>query len=597
MARDTDTPVVSNYARYWEAPFNRPENYPIAQELDPAHYRPLGPWMGRLVLPTIQERAMVGGTWLELYHAPAAHRALVGTRVRLRWADTPDLNARLWGVTRTVIFNDEAWDAVRKGTVLGERLHGLSNVNPLESLAGAHPNDDVLVRLDGAVQVELQPADGREPIVVISRMPVEISAPYYALVRFVGPAGVADGYTVQHYNAATADFSGPEEVVYLPEVVPDSNDTRNSTAAGIERSPCNAEGWYIYGARDGQGRFVVRALAARQLLRLNPQVEVVVGTGEAMDYLRPKQWKRAATKGQATQALLVPEGTHPDAARADWHEGDRVLLIHLYGGIGGKKTEPAARTPLYWGHFSFGVATVIREPLADELSFDIVYNQVYAHNTDGLTAGTLHYSLYSGDRQYGWAGIRPIQDLLVKIDALSGAFTIWGKEVTALDEIERQLEVMEARYRIADGRGGTRVGALNNCAQDGAQALYAAVRTVGRILGARADVRAEMSDTPEEAQRLKALQELGNEIQRVLLPWGAAREDWEYSVASLGSGEGGGIFSTIGDAVKSWRTMLPPVAARSLAEVFLDQGGVVYVLRTYQVGGNDPDVEPIVPNV
>lgn len=596
MARDTDTPVVSNYARYWEAPFNRPETYPIAQELDAAHYRPLGPWMGRLVLPTIQERARVRGTWLELYHAPEAHRALVGTRVRLRWADTSDLNARLWGVTRTVVFNDEAWEAVRKGIVLGERLHGLSNVNPLESLAGAHANDDILVRLDGAVQVELQPPDGHEPIVMIHRMPVEISAPYYALVRFAGPAGVADGYTVHHYNAATADFSGPEEVVYLPEVVPDSNETRNSTAAGIERSPCNAQGWYIYGARDRQGRFVVRALAARQLLRLNPQVEVVVGTSDAMDYLRPRQWKRAAARGEATQALLVPDGIHPEAARAAWQEGDRVLLIHLYGGIGGKKTEPAAQTPLYWGHFAFGVATVIREPLANELGFDIVYNQVYAHNVDGMTAGALHYSRYSGDRQYGWAGIRPIQDLLVKIDALSGAFSIWGTEVTALEEIERQLEVMEARYRIADGRGGTRVGALNNCAQDGAQALYAAVRTVGRILGARADVRAEMSDTPEEAQRLKALQALSDEIQRVLLPWGAAREDWEYSVASLGS-EGGGIFGTIGDAVKSWRTMLPPVAARSLAEVFLDHGGAIYVLRTYQVGGNDPDVEPIVPNV
>ncbi|NWF79913.1 MAG: hypothetical protein HXY37_07675 [Chloroflexi bacterium] len=596
MARDTDTPVVSNYARYWEAPFNRPEAYPIAQELDPAHYRPLGPWMGRLVLPTIQERARVRGTWLELYHAPETHRALVGTRVRLRWADTPDLNARLWGVTRTVVFNDEAWEAVRKGIVLGERLHGLSNVNPLESLAGAHANDDILVRLDGAVQVELQPPDGHEPVVVIRRMPVEISAPYYALVRFAGPASVADGYTVHHYNAATADFSGPEEVLYLPEVVPDSNETRNSTAAGIECSPCNAQGWYIYGARDRQGRLVVRALAARQVLRLNPQVAVVVGTSDAMDYLRPRQWKRAAARGEATQALLVPDGIHPDAARAAWQEGDRVLLIHLYGGIGGKKTEPAARTPLYWGHFAFGVATVIHEPLANELGFDIVYNQVYAHNADGMTAGALHYSRYSGDRQYGWAGVRPIQDLLVKIDALSGAFSIWGTEVTALEEIERQLEVMEARYRIADGRGGTRVGALNNCAQDGAQALYAAVRTVGRILGARADVRAEMSDTPEEAQRLKALQELGDEIQRVLLPWGAAREDWEYSVASLGS-EGGGIFGTIGDAVKSWRTMLPPVAARSLAEVFLDHGGAIYVLRTYQVGGNDPDVEPIVPNI
>ncbi len=588
-------PVTSNYARYRAAAFNRSEDFPIAQGLDPARYCPVGAWMGRLILPAIQERALVLGAWMEVRHAPEAYRALVGTRVRLRWMATLDLHARLWGVSRTVVLDEAAWEAVEQGTVVGERLHGLTHVNPLESLAGAHPYDDILVRLDGPVEADLAPRDGGAPIVTISRMPVEISAPFYALARFLGPAEAPDMYRVVHYRAAAGDFSGPEEQVYIPEVIPDMNDTRNFTVAGIEHSPCNEQGWYLYGAQDQQGRFVVRAVAARQLLRLNP-LAVVVGTGEAMDYLRPRQWRRAVARGQATQVLLVPDGIHPDAARADWGEGDQALVIHIFGGIGGNKTEPAARTPLYWGHVAFGVATVVREPLAGELSFDIVYHQVYAHNADGLTAGAMHYSRYSGDRQFGWAGVRPIQDLLVKIDALSGAFTVFGAEAAALEQIGKFLEVMEARYRVADGRGATFVGALNNCAQDSAQALYVAAREVGRIIAARADVRAEMTDTPEEARRLEALQTLGDEIRRVLLPWGSARSDWEYEAAVLGGG-GSGLLGAIGDALKSWRTMLPPVMARALAEVFLEQGATIYALRTYQVGGHDPDVEPIVPNV
>lgn len=594
MLRRDEEPVRSNYARYCEAAFNQLASYPVVQQLDPARYYPLGAWMGRLILPTIHERAAVMGAWFEVYHAPEEQRRLVGTRVRLRWNDTPDLNARLWGITRTVVFNDDAWEAVRQGMVLGERLHGLSYVNPLESLAGAHPADDMLVRLDGPVGIVARPADGYEPILLINRMPVEISGTHYALVRFLGPSGDKDGYRVRHYNAAGGDFDGPEEVVSLPEVIPDSNGVRNSTAAGIERSPCNALGWYIYGMQDRQGRFVVRAIAARQLLRFDPAVEVVAGTDEAKHYLRPGQWKHAIAKGQATQALLVPNGVHPDAARSAWREGERLLLIHMYGGIGGAKTEPAVRTPFYWGHMTFGIATLIREPLANELIFDIVYHQIYTHNPDGLTAGAVHYSRYAGDRQFGWAGVRPIQDLVVRHEALSGSFAVGDAELTALEEIEKQLEVMAGRYRIGDGHGGTWMGALNNCAQDSAQALYTALRHMTRLVAVRTD--SEMTDASEEASRLKALQALGDALQRILLPWGSARPDWEYGTTWLGSREGR-FLSTIGDVLKSWRTMLPPVAVRSFADVFLERRATIYVLRTHQIGGDDPELEPIVPHM
>ncbi|MBC8164102.1 MAG: hypothetical protein H7Z42_23070 [Roseiflexaceae bacterium] len=586
---------VSNYERYRQAAFNRFEDYPQAAQPNPWRYQPLGAWVGRLILPTRAERAMVLGSWIELYYAPPEHQELVGQRVRLRWAQTPDHHARFWGATRNVHFSQEAHAAIAKGTVLAERLDGMVHVNPLESLAAAHAEDDIVVRLDGTVTVDTNPADGGTAIIYVPHEPTQITGRAYGLVRFVGSSGTGDGYLVQHYDRAAADFAGPQELVRLPEVVPDSAGVRPSTAAGIEHSPLNGDGWFIYGAVDAEGCFVVQSLAPRALLRLAPQV-YCDRLSEAMAYLRPAAWKKDGGKGQATVALISGAGSSPQAARESWRAGDEALVIHLFGGIGGQNAEPAAKTPLYWGHFALGRAQVVLEPLSGELIFDIVYHQVYVHNTDGLTAGAMHYSRYSGDRQYGWAGLRPIQDILIKLEAITGHFTVFGERISALDQIVKQLEVMTARYRIADGRGSTMVGALNNCVQDSAQALYTAIRSVTNLVGARADIRAELSDTADEAERFAELGAIGDDLQRMLLPRGRARADWQYETAVLGSNHAG-LLGSIGKAATSWRTMLPPITARALAEVLLKHGASAWVLRTYQIGGDDPTIAPYVPNV
>lgn len=181
----------SNYARYASAPFNRPEHYPVGLTPDPTHYQPIGAWLGRLILPTIPERPIVMGAWLEIHHAPAEHQALVGRKLRLRWEHTPALNAALWGTTRSVVFNEDSRKAAAAGTILAERLDGLVDVNPLESLAAAHSVDDVIVRLQGQVRVRLDPSDGGEPILFVTRMPAEVTGRFYGLVSFVGPHTVA----------------------------------------------------------------------------------------------------------------------------------------------------------------------------------------------------------------------------------------------------------------------------------------------------------------------------------------------------------------------------------------------------------------------
>ena len=51
----------SNYARYQEAEFTHPDYYPVNQTVDSTLYRPIGNWMGRLILPTLEQRHQVRG--------------------------------------------------------------------------------------------------------------------------------------------------------------------------------------------------------------------------------------------------------------------------------------------------------------------------------------------------------------------------------------------------------------------------------------------------------------------------------------------------------------------------------------------------------
>lgn len=586
----------NSYERYWAAEFNQPTYFPVQQSLAPAQYQPIGEWMGRLILPTPAERDEVLGAWIELYHTDEAHQTLVGQIVRLRWRDDAETNARLWGITQPVFFDDAARKTLAGGAVLPERLDQRPQVNPLESLAGARTHDDIVVRLHGPIEVRVTDGDDR-PTIYTPRLPAEITGRYYALVRFLA-AIEPDGemYRVAHFNHQSGDFDGPEEVVRLPHALPDINGIHPSVNREIEQSPANALGFYVYGAQDPHGNFTVLAIAPRGLLRCQPQ-ETVVGLDAGKKFLSPGAWRNAAQKGNFQTALLCPDRANPDQCLAEWQVGDRLLLVHLFGGIGGPGGEREARSPLYWGHFAFGVATIIHEPLANEPIFDIEYHQVYAHNPDGLIAGTQHWSRYSGNRQMGWLGVRPIQDLIIKLDCFTDAYNFGTLHRSATDQMALALEVMTARYRIADGRGGTRVSAANNCAQDSNQALYAAVRDIHRFMSKRDDFKEWRAKNPDDAQRADHLLEVGDDLRKLLLPFGSARADWQWGIASIGTSLADNPIEGLGIALRSWRTMIPPIAARGVANIFAKHGASMWVLRTYQVGGNDPSIEPRVPNV
>jgi len=676
LVRRTQVSRLGNYDLYHQAAFNRPEHYPLQQSLDPDLYRAIAPWMGRLILPHGDQRRQVKGALFEVYHTEPGYEHLVGQQVPLRWGKSVLMPSYLRSVTKDLYFSEEAEYSMSQGLVHPYRLDRWQQVNPLESLAGARPYDDVVVRLNAVTVAAAEEDQDGTLALYITAEPVQITGRYYALVKILGrvpavdesaPRSIAarmassgystapdlmadlalvpdsgsdsgsdsdlesDWFRVVHFNPATRAFDQIPEIVQIPQVVAGRDGVSPSTNRQLERSPLNETGWYIYGEQDCTGKFVVRAIAPRALLRLQPD-RVIFGKDAAWEYIKHDAWANVvAQKGRVSSVLLCPTEPGSSAARQEagrdqasdqssdqasdqssdqtkdgrsvpmqsvvsqWREGDRALLLHVYGGIGGKQREAAANTPIFFGHFAYGVATVVHEPLAQELSFDICYYQVYTHNQDGIIAGALAWHRYLGDRQFGWLGVRPVCDMLIKLDAFTQAYDFVGINASALDSLIHQLEMMTARYRIGDGTGGTYVGPAHNCAQDSNQALYAAVKHLGDIVKRSPAIHQWLDQNPAQARRFQHLVNLGRAIKRKLLPFGTARADWQDSENTLGISPEEDVFEGLLMGLVSWRTLLPRLASETVTRQFLNQGAQVWVLRTTQVGGYDPDIEPIAP--
>ncbi len=526
-------------------------------------YVAAAPWMGRLILPS--RNARFGGALFEVSGTPPGYAHLLGMTVRLRWADEPEVRKRLRAAVRDVNFSAEAASAgTYGGLIMPDRLNRWRLVDPLESLAGAHPADDVVVKLAGNVIVS--EADGIATLFV-EREPVQITGRFRALVSFIGPAaGSKNYYRVFHFDRTTRAFGGDEDVVEMPAIADDLDRRPNSVAAGIERSPLNVDGWYASGAfRDG--RFVVQSLAPRALLHAGAERTHLPDAHAAVNYVRRGAWRE----------IVSARGGIAGAEMAPWQAGDVGLLVHTYGGIGGRNREKAASGPIYFGHFAYGVAEVVHDALGDEPRFDVTYYQVYTQNADGLVAGALDWSRYMGDRQYGWAGVRPTCDAVLRLDAFANEVALaGGRRASPLDALVRQLEVMTARYRIGDGTGGTFVGAANNCSQDSNRALFAALSSA-------------------EFARSDALRALAKDLRRKLQLFGAVRRDWSRNAYNLGTTMEDAPLRNLVAAMGSWRCILPRVAFNTIVGSFLRHGAELTVLGTDQIGGMRDDVTPVVP--
>jgi predicted Abi (CAAX) family protease len=617
----------SHYAVTSKAPFNQPAYYPIQQTLPANLYRPIAPWSGRLILPEPAQGDRADWVWIEIDQAPAAAQDLIGKKVRLEWSQKPEIQRDVAAVTRDIQFTSEVEDLRRTtGNLYPVRLNGRTQVGPLQSMAGARPKDDVMVTL---AQPTLTRQANGSSVLQIDLEPGLATGRYYTLAKILGAAAntkstsipkacpgtmpcPSDLFRVQHYNPASKQFDGIQETIRIPQQPIDGFGVYSSTPRELEKSPAGAAGWYLYGAQDQAGIFTVQAIQPRSLMQLTPQ-QVVLGKSNGLDYLQYENWKDTEQRKGTIQTVLIDPTVNPqsvfsgveNAAIAQWKVGDRALMMHLFGGRGGKHGEGSA-VGTVTGHFAYGLAEIIRDPFTDELQWLIDYRQVYATNIEGVIAGSNSWANYMGNLQRGWLGTRPVADVIVKLDAIGQDYDFGGIQLSPLSELSRQLRLITDRYRTGDGTGSAKVTPATSCVQDANQALFLTIQTIRAKVESNPAIQQWWSSHPTDPtiKRFERLIALGNDLEKDLAPFGIVRQDWNSNATALAgtqiesrqftniSSEGTG---NIIAALKSWRSILPRQSQDELSMLFLRHGAQLWVLRTNQVGGNNPDIVPIAP--
>ncbi|OLP17100.1 abortive infection protein [Leptolyngbya sp. 'hensonii'] len=593
-------PQPSNYDRYRPDPFNHWDTYPVAGIVPPLDH-PVAPWMGRLILPTPDQRTPGDSVLFEIHHQPSQAPPLAGAIVRLQWSQEPAVQAYVQAATQSIQFTQTTIASQRAGRLHPDRLNHWHRVGPLESLAGARPDDNVMVLLREPVLVREPDEEAVENrlTVQIAQEPVQITGCFYTLFTVLERCDPEDDrFTVRHFNQQSGQFDGTAEVIRIPQVVADRDGIFRSTNQGLEQSPLNRAGWYGYGARDIHGTFVVQALEPRALTRLEPD-EIILGVEAGLQYIHQQNWAdTGGRKGTWRSTLLDPLAQDVPAALASWQAGDRALVIHLYGGMRGEQKDERGWLGLVTGHFAYGQATVVRDPLSDELRFEIEYQQIYAHNADGIIAGAMTWANYMGDLQRGWLGDRPVSDLIIQWDVITQDYEFDGLKLSPLGELLRELNYEMALCRTGGGTGATIVTPARSCVQNSNQALYRALHNMEQIVQAHPEITFWLYHHPDHPQtaRFHQLVALGRSLERQLLPLGFVRRDWQNKTDELASlTQPEPRLQTLLRALETWRTMLPRLAHDEMASLLLKQGAKLWVIRTNQIGGLNPDILPLAP--
>ena len=570
----------SSEAVFHRAPFNQPDFYPLDRRPSADLYRPHAEWMGRLILPRAADMGTKADwSWIELEQTPPEHAELLGRRLRLQWAERPELESLVQAVSTDIHLAKAARDTAEASNVVPERLDGRRSVGPLESLAGARPYDDVTVRLNG---VQLS-ADR----LLISRPPVQISGRWSGLVQLLDEVDAEGLTTVRHFDRSLPGFNGPVERVRFPRQPPDRFGRRPFDANGLATSPFNREGWFVHGAPGPDGVFTVQSLEPRALTRLTPQCQLR-SQRQALRYISHDNWGQPGLRPGALSTTQFCPQSRP----SDWQIGDLGLVIHSFGGIGGRGGEPTPGWTVT-GHFAFGRAEVVSDQLSGEPRLAITYHQIYANNPNGIVAGSQDWSAYMGNLQRGWLGLRPTSDAVVQLEG------------SLLGSLSLQSELISARYRSGDGGGVAVVTPSTSCVQDSNQALWIALSQLRRQF-------------PGDAGEPR-LQWLAEALDELLTPMGMVRADWRHNAevsqkALLGvdlqtAGTSSSISSSpfsssqkVRDALLSWRSMLPRRGHDDVAKLFIQADLPVRFLRTNgdwrhlgQMQGSEVALLPLAP--
>jgi predicted Abi (CAAX) family protease len=598
-------PVVQN-SEFQKIAVITTERQSIATNIND-NYRTNGEWSGRLILPTpeqISQSNLADWVWLEVQHASNKYQRLIGQTIPLTWKPKSTIADDIHQVTIDVNFTPETLASQKNGIIHPQRLNGRSRVGSLQSLAGARDSDDVWVKLAGVTI-------GQENTVLIDREPTQITGNLRGLVKILGvdhtiaadlPTAcpgekpcASEYFLAQHYNQQAQQFDGEIATIRIPQALVRPFGLFPSAIRDLAKSPAGSQGWYIYGDFPANSPFfTVESIQPRSLLVIASEREIT-NADDRLNYFDRQHWQNTPQRqGQLERVGFAPRQT-PKL-------GKQALVIHAFGGIGGRTADIPGVWQTVTGHFAYGLATVVQDDFTRELQWDINYNQVYAHNPDGIVAGKQDWATYMGNLQRGWLGTRPVADLLITYPPVTEDYDFGGIKISPLTELQQQLHLFAARYRTGDGTGSTRVNPGSSCVQDANQALYITIQRLTDRIRSQPQIQTWLAAHPQDpqTQRFQKLQALATELQQNLTPLGIVRSDWQQNAAKLVGINQNPSFQTSNNpliGLMSWRTMLPRGAQDGMGKMFSRLGAGMWFLNTYQVGGVNPDIVPIAPTI
>ena len=515
------------------------------------NYYPVAEWAGRLILPDGKNnfRFYDGSVLFECVIAPADKSDLIGKILRLSIDPVSPWHTVSKKLSTDVAFDDETDKSIAEGeNNHPRRLDGLKNVSPLESLAGAHDEDDVIVALEG-VTVHLNSKLKFELMTTCE--PVQISGFEKALVSFTDSRYADKGkVSARHFNPQTKDYTGEAEVFIIrPQTIFPKAKCLQSSLIDIEHEKQNTYGWYIYTRTDASGMKEITAIEPRSMVSIDASAfNQIHGYNKIKNFVSTDLWENFPHGVFRKHECIPADRRKNESEKVSF--GDRFLVMHIFGWRGGENGDVLNEKQRITGHFALGTSHIIRCPFTGEMRFDTRYYQAYAHNRENIIAGTMMQHHFLGNVKRGWMFTVPITDAFFRMPDASASVDISGKNL--LDYFELHLSKVTARMRVGYGNALSPVNASISCSQETAMAMVDACRSF----------RTEKSKglSAEQKKNRAASMRVVKFFESFYRPFGITPPRWNkyFDGKSISSADWTGKNITI-NAALAWRSILPIV--------------------------------------
>ncbi len=552
-------------------------------------------WTGRLILPKNSERRPDGGVWFEVYQG--AQGQSFSKPIWLTWNKNSEWFKEYDQRTKidvNISPSDFEYAKTSKN-IVPERLSGLSKVSFLESLAGARPDNykDTIngVATADSIEVLIEKASLSGDTLTLDSEPVQITGRFVSLLKF--EKKIEEGkYSAKAWSQG--GFSNEMTVSYQETREDPNESAAQPTLEGIENFGANDLGWYAFGDAPN-GTLEVRALEPRAAMKMNQANAYPDG----LHYINVDNFKETERSKKRISTSVIGNS---NVANRTPPKGSKGLVVHLFGGIGGKGGDVPITIPTkkyYTGHFAFGVGKVVTDPFTREDKLDIEYRQVYGNGPNGIVSGALKWHVYSGSLERGWMYSRPISDAVIWNPSLSTPYMIGGKTIDPIAGILVELDVMAARFRSADGGGVAKVTSTKSCVQDSNQAAYISLAKFLDRLDNSPEMKSGVAnlDAPN-AKRLQNLKKIAFQYRDKVIGPARLRADWREAVNSTKNPILAEPFSPIPmifASLKSIGVLTPNGSYEKILNIFYENDSLIWFVRTNQVGGNKPQIFPIAP--